>query len=99
MVDGTLAGWGVIRPCRKGFKVGPLVADRPDAAEAVIAALIAAVGGGEIFLDVPEPNRAAIGLAEGCGLSPVFETARMYTGPIRPVAVERIFGVTTFELG
>jgi hypothetical protein len=29
----------------------------------------------------------------------VFETARMYSGPVRPVAVERIFGVTTFELG
>jgi len=31
--------------------------------------------------------------------SPVFETARMYSGQIRPLAVERIFGVTTFELG
>src|SRR6266568_1160231 len=25
--DGGLAGWGVIRPCRKGRKIGPLVAD------------------------------------------------------------------------
>ena len=25
--DGRLAAWGVIRPCRKGHKVGPLVAD------------------------------------------------------------------------
>ena len=33
------------------------------------------------------------------GLAPVFETARMYTGPIRPVRLERVFGVTTFELG
>jgi hypothetical protein len=29
----------------------------------------------------------------------VFETARMYSGPIRPVALERVYGVTTFELG
>jgi len=29
----------------------------------------------------------------------VFETARMYTGPVRDVALPRIFGVTTFELG
>jgi len=27
------------------------------------------------------------------------ETARMYTGAIRPVRLERVFGVTTFELG
>ncbi|HET9244646.1 MAG TPA: GNAT family N-acetyltransferase, partial [Xanthobacteraceae bacterium] len=33
------------------------------------------------------------------GLAPVFETARMYTGAIRSVRLERVFGVTTFELG
>jgi hypothetical protein len=29
----------------------------------------------------------------------VFETARMYTGAIRPLRLNRVFGVTTFELG
>ena len=29
----------------------------------------------------------------------VFQTARMYSGAIRDVALERVFGVTTFELG
>jgi hypothetical protein len=29
----------------------------------------------------------------------VFETARMYTGQPPPEPVNRIFGVTTFELG
>ena len=97
--DGTLKAWGVIRPCRSGCKIGPLNADDASSAEAVLAALVADVGGGEAFLDVPEPNGPAIKLAESYGLSPVFETARMYTGAIRPVAVGRIFGVTTFELG
>jgi GNAT superfamily N-acetyltransferase len=97
--DGALAAWGVIRPCRQGFKVGPLVADDRAAAEAVLDALIAAIGGGEVFLDVPEPNRDAVALARSRGLAPVFETARMYTGPVREVALPRIFGVTTFELG
>jgi GNAT superfamily N-acetyltransferase len=96
---GDLAAWGVIRPCRQGFKVGPLVADDRAAAEAVFDALVAAVGGGEIFLDVPEPNRDAVALASTRGLAPVFETARMYTGPVRDIALHRIFGVTTFELG
>jgi hypothetical protein len=95
---GRLAAWGVIRPCRSGRKVGPLVADDAAAAQAVLAALIGA-GSGEIFLDVPAPNREAVQLAERCGLAPVFETARMYTGTIRPIALPRIFGVTTFELG
>jgi GNAT superfamily N-acetyltransferase len=97
--DGALMAWGVIRPCRQGFKVGPLIADDRAGAEAVLDALIAAVGGGEVFLDVPEPNRDAVALAQSRGLAPVFETARMYTGAVREVALPRIFGVTTFELG
>ena len=97
--DGALAAWGVIRPCRQGFKVGPLVADDRVAAEAVLDALIAAAAGGEVFLDVPERNPDAVALAQARGLAPVFETARMYTGAVRDVAIARIFGVTTFELG
>ena len=97
--DGELAGWGVIRPCRQGHKIGPLVADDRATAEAVLSALLADVGGGEIFLDVPAINRDGVALAQDLGLAPVFETARMYTGAIPPLRLERVFGVTTFELG
>jgi hypothetical protein len=97
--DGRLAAWGVIRPCRNGHKIGPLVADDRQGAEAVLTALIASAGGGEVFLDVVEPNREAVALARAFGLEPIFETARMYTGPVRPVALSRIYGITTFELG
>jgi GNAT superfamily N-acetyltransferase len=97
--DGRLCAWGVIRPARKGHKIGPLVADDRAGAEAIFTALVAASGGGEIFLDVPEPQREAVALAESYGLAPVFETARMYTGAIRPMRLERVFGVTSFELG
>lgn len=97
--DGRLSGWGVIRPCHIGFKVGPLVADDRAGAEAVLSALIGKVGGGEIFLDVPAINREATALARDFGLVPVFETARMYTGAIPPLRLDRVFGVTTFELG
>src|SRR5262245_8639890 len=97
--DGRLAAWGVIRPCRTGHKIGPLVAEDRAAAETVLAALLAAQGGGEIFLDVPSINGEAVALARGLGLAPVFETARMYTGAIEPLRLERVFGVTSFELG
>ena len=97
--DGRLAGWGVIRPCRKGRKIGPLVADDRAAAEVVLSALLAGTGSGEIFLDVPGINRDAVALAQDLGLAPVFETARMYTGAIPPLRLDRIFGVTSFELG
>jgi GNAT superfamily N-acetyltransferase len=99
MRDGGLAGWGVIRPCRSGRKIGPLVADGRASAEMVLSGLLARAGGGEIFLDVPSINRDAVALAQDLGLTPVFGTARMYTGAVPPLRLERVFGVTTFELG
>jgi hypothetical protein len=65
----------------------------------VFASLLDAIGGGEIFLDVPDPHREAAALAQAHGLVPVFETARMYIGPIRPIRLDRVLGVTTFEPG
>ncbi len=62
--DGRLSAWGVIRPCRTGWKVGPLTADDRAGAEAVFAALVVAAGGGEVFLDVPAVN------ADGAGARP-----------------------------
>jgi ribosomal protein S18 acetylase RimI-like enzyme len=97
--DGKLTGWGVIRPCRTGHKIGPLVADDRDAAEAILQVLLASAGNGEIFLDVPATNRDAIALAESLDLKPAFETARMYTGDIPSLRLDRVFGVTSFELG
>ncbi|WGD28647.1 GNAT family N-acetyltransferase [Ancylobacter sp. WKF20] len=97
--DGRLAGWGMIRPARQGFKIGPLIADDAATAETLFGALASAVGPADIILDVPEPNSAALTLARRYGLQPVFETARMYTGLIREVALDRLFGVTSFELG
>src|SRR5882757_6479699 len=99
MRDGRLAGFGVIRPCRQGYKIGPLAADDRATAEIVLSALVAKIGDGQIFLDIPSVNRDAIALAEDLGLKPVFETARMYTGAIPPLLLDRIFGVTPFELG
>jgi hypothetical protein len=59
-----------MRPCRGGNKIGPLVADDREAAEAVLGALLASADGGEIFLDVPSVNRNAIALAQDLGLAP-----------------------------
>ena len=97
---GRLAGYGVVRPCRSGWKVGPLFADAPEPAEALLAGLSAYVPRDTpLFLDVPEPNAAAVALAERRGMTVAFETARMYTGGAPDLPLKRLFGVTTFELG
>jgi len=97
--DGTIEGYGTIRPCRSGFKIGPLFAANADDAMLLARALIAKAGRGPVFLDPPEPNAPAVGLAKRLGLEPVFETARMYRGPVPDLALDRVFGITSFELG
>jgi hypothetical protein len=97
--DGAIAGLGVIRECRKGYKIGPLFADDESTAEALFTALAGSTSGAAVFLDTPQTNKAAVALAERHGLAPAFETARMYKGRAPDLPINRIFGITTFELG
>ena len=97
--EGHLAGYGVLRPCRVGYKIGPLFADTDRIADALFQSLCASSHGGSIFLDIPEPNEAALALTRRYGMRTCFETARMYTKQVPDFPVEQVFGVTTFELG
>ena len=96
--DGELAGYGVLRRCREGRKVGPLFAVDVAAAELLLDALVAGLE--EPFtLDVPWGNRAATELAERRGMEPVFRTSRMYRGDPPGHESDLVFGVTSLELG
>jgi GNAT superfamily N-acetyltransferase len=97
--NGLLRGYGVIRKCFHGYKVGPLFAQDEDAAGLLFSSLAASVSGEEVFLDVPDPNLAGVNLAKSFGMKPVFSTFRMYTKTAPKLPLEKIFGVTTFELG
>jgi GNAT superfamily N-acetyltransferase len=97
---GRVAGYGVLRPCHVGAKIGPLFADDPDVAEALVAGLLAAAGPRtEVFMDMPGANPRAGDLRAGRAMEPSFETARMYLNGRPPEDVQRVFGVTTFEFG
>lgn len=100
MESGNLHGYGVMRRCRSGWKIGPLFADSEAIADALFAGLAARASPGEpVYLDLPEPNAHAVALARRHGMRMVFETARMYTGAAPPLPLQRLYGVTTFELG
>lgn len=97
--EGAVAGYGVIRPARDGHRIGPLFADTPEDAAALFDALAASAEGSTVMFDAPEPNQPALALAKSRGLEGTFETARMYTGPVRPMSDRKVFAATTLELG
>ncbi|MEJ8633426.1 MULTISPECIES: GNAT family N-acetyltransferase [Streptomyces] len=98
--DGRVTGYGVIRPALEGHRIGPLFADTPEDADALFDALTAHLGPDEVVaFDVPEARKDAVALAAARGLEPRSVTVRMYNGPAPEVGAERMFGVTSLELG
>jgi len=97
--SGQMVGYGVIRTCRMGFKIGPLFAKDEQIAESLLLSLAEYASGAPVFLDIPEVNPAAVALVKRYNMKSVFETARMYTHGEPALPLHQIFGVTTFELG
>ncbi|MCO5252534.1 MAG: GNAT family N-acetyltransferase [Candidatus Kapabacteria bacterium] len=97
--ENRVKGYGVIRSCRKGYKIGPLFADDIHIAEQLYKALANKAADELIYFDTPEANLFAVDLAHKYEMKKVFETARMYTGEEPLIDLPKIFGVTSFELG
>lgn len=94
-----LEGYGVIRKCRAGYKIGPLFASKSEVADELFKALANYANGETIYLDIPEINPGAVKLAEKYGMKECFGCARMYYGIAPKLPYNQIYGVTTFELG
>ncbi|QDU60501.1 hypothetical protein Pan216_13420 [Planctomycetes bacterium Pan216] len=97
--DGQLAGYGVIRACRQGWKIGPLFADDASIAESLLESLLSTIPGELYYWDIAGLNAEAKAMAAARQLTKVFETARMYKNGRPQVDDAKVFGVTTFELG
>ncbi len=95
----SLTGFAVMRPCRTGYKIGPLFADNPVVAENLFLALSAQAPDEIIYLDVPENNLSAVAMAKRYDMTEVFGCAKMYLGLKPNLPEQQIFGVTSFELG
>jgi GNAT superfamily N-acetyltransferase len=96
---GILKGYGVLRHCHEGCKIGPLFADDPAIAERLFVSLAAEADGNTIHIDVPESSRRFSDFLSEHGFEQGFTTARMYRGPAPDIRLNGVFGVTTLELG
>ncbi|WP_420572147.1 GNAT family N-acetyltransferase [Kordia sp.] len=94
-----LKGFAIVRKANTGYKICPLFADNLNVAEALYQACLNAVNGDLLYIDIPMSNVAAKTLIEKYDASYIFECARMYYGNPPKVDMDKIFGITTFELG
>lgn len=96
---GKLKGYGVIRKCQNGYKIGPLFADDSITAEKIFLALKASIPDEALYIDVPEPNEKALEITRKYGMDVVFTTIRMYSREEPNINLGKVYGSTTLELG
>jgi len=95
MREGAVRGYGVARQCREGWKIGPILAAESGDAQRLFEGL---AGGVDIVhVDAPQAAGAFVDFLLAAGLTPGFETARMYKGG-RPETPPP-FAVASLELG
>ena len=101
--NGMCHGFGRIRPCvlvdnKKGWRIGPLLADTPPLAELLIRELAVDLDG-EIILDCPGLNPYANYLLSNLGFHEISKTYRMYKGIQPPFPMNQVYGLACLELG
>lgn len=79
-----VAGFGMLRPGYRAWMLGPLVAVDRESATHLLAALCADLPPESLFWDIPEPNLAAVQLAESLGFVRQRTLTRMALGGVYP---------------
>jgi ribosomal-protein-alanine N-acetyltransferase len=99
---GVCHGFGRVRPCLlangDGWRLGPLVAESPAAAVALLEGLLQRHPG-TVLIDAPGANAAAAPLLTSLGFAPVSRTLRMYRGVPPAVSLADVYGLACLELG
>ena len=95
----ALKGFAVLRKATSGFKIGPLFADDDYIAEALYRACLNAAVGQLVYFDIPMTNQGAVAIVKKYQAKYVFECARMYHGKPPKIDTNKVYGITTFELG
>jgi len=99
---GVCHGFGRVRPCLladgEGWRIGPLVADNPAAARALLEGLLQRHPG-TVLIDAPGANPGAAPLLEPLWFVPVARTLRMYRGTPPSASLADVYGLACLELG
>ncbi|MCC7372191.1 MAG: GNAT family N-acetyltransferase [Chloroflexi bacterium] len=100
-LEEAIQGYALSRPGARAWHLGPLAADAPETAEALIrASLAAATPPAELVMDAITPNAAAVQLSERLDLTLVRPFIRMTRGAPPPaIDLARVYTSAGPELG
>ena len=100
--QGRCHGFGRIRPCLlqqgEGWRIGPLMAETPEAAERLLQGLLCRHRG-VVLVDAPAANAHATSVLEQLGFRQISQTLRMYRGAAPAVSLQDVYGLACLELG
>lgn len=95
-------GYGIIRPCKTGFRIGPLYSDNIDSAKDIFRMLLTNIPGQNFIVDIPSRNAFGEVFAHYFNLErmPDFDTAAMFKGA-EPSEIDqsKCYGVCSLEFG
>ncbi len=95
-------GFGRIRPCLlkegSGWRVGPLIADKPEYAKLLLKSLLIS-NKGTVYIDSPGLNPLCKNVLKDIGFVHDTYTVRMYKGEMPSASLSDIYGLACLELG
>ncbi len=97
--NNDIKGFVVLRKASSGFKIGPLFADNDEIAEELYRACLNSAVGEPVYFDIPMINQGAVNIVQNYNAQCIFECARMYYKSLANFNIDKVYGVTTFELG
>ena len=93
-------GFGLFKPCRKGYCLSPLISDDSQTALELLTSLVSHFKAGTQFnLDIPETNKEGMRLANELKLKKIGEQIRMYKGYEHKIILDNTYSFTNQEIG
>lgn len=100
---GKVNAYGIVRPCREGFRIGPLYAENFQSAQSICRILFAYVPGAKIIFDIPSTNAFGNMFAEYFDLEhlPISDTMAMFKGDDGPIEnyQNKCYATASLEFG
>ena len=96
--DGEIRGWGCMRRCREGWRLGPVFAVDYMFAEGILRHFAVKTIAEDLYMDIPENNVQAIKLAFSMGMTPLDARLRLRRGGQTQEPQDQIFGFTTLDI-